>query len=340
MPEAGFHFASPWWLLALPAPALVWLWQRFTAPRRDIEHFRGYADGHLLPHLLGLREASPRLAKQSLLAWSALWVLLTLAIAGPRWDYTDMQLFRPGSDLVILLDLSRSMDVTDVAPSRLTRARQEIEDLIDQNRYSRVGLIGFASVAHIISPLTEDDGTLLRLLPALSTDLVQFKGSRITEALARAKQMLAGQPADSSKHLLLITDGDFDEPGYLDLAAELAAQGIHLHVLGVGTAEGGPVPGPNNTPLRHPRYGTVISRLDEAALQTLADKGGGIYRHADYDDNDTAAVLAQVAKDSRAQAVADVKTRVWNERYFWLTGLVMLLLLPRFRRLAATGAGA
>ncbi len=339
MPDAGFHFAAPWWLLGLPVPLLTWLWLRLTAPRREFERYRGYADRHLLPHLLGLREASPQSARQRWLAWSALWALLTVAAAGPRWDYTDMQLFRPGSDLVILLDLSRSMDVTDVSPSRLGRARQEIEDLIDENRYSRVGLIGFASVAHIISPLTEDGATLLRQLPAISTDLVQLKGSRVTEALARARQMLAGQPADSSRHLLLITDGDFEEPGYLELAAELNTAGIHLHVLGVGTAAGGPVPGPDGAPLRFPRLGTVVSRLDEAALQQLAEQGGGIYRRADFEAADTAAVLGKVAADSRAAAVADAKTRVWNERYFWLTALVMLLVLPRFRRVAAARSG-
>jgi Ca-activated chloride channel family protein len=335
MPEAGLHFAAPWWLLALPVPLLVWLWLRLTVPRRDIERYRGYADAHLLPHLLGIRNAAPGSVRRRLLLWGALWLLLVLALAGPRWDYTDMQLFRPGSDLVILLDLSRSMDVADVAPTRLARARQEIEDLIQRNRYSRIGLIAFASVAHIMSPLTEDGATLLRQLPAISTDLVQLKGSRVTEALVRARQMLAGQPADSSRHLLLITDGDFADPDYLELTAELAAAEISVHVLGIGTLEGGPVPGPGNAPLRHPRHGTVLSRLDEEHLQELAQRGGGIYLRADYDDGDTDALLARIAAGSRATAVAEAKTRIWNERYFWLVGLIMLLLLPRFRRLAA-----
>jgi Ca-activated chloride channel family protein len=335
MPEAGFHFASPWWLLALPAPLLVWLWLRLTQPRRDIERYRGYADAHLLPHLLGMRDAAPHGIRRRLLAWTALWLLLVLALAGPRWDYTDMQLFRPGSDLVILLDLSRSMDVADVAPSRLARARQEIEDLLKHNRHSRVGLIAFASIAHIMSPLTEDGATLLRQLPAISTDLVQLKGSRVTEALVRARQMLGGQPADSSRHLLLITDGDFADPDYLEMATELAAADIRVHVLGIGTLEGAAVPGPGNAPLRHPRHGTVISRLDEQNLQALAERGGGLYRRADYDDADTDALLARIAADSRAEAVAEAKTRVWNERFFWLVALVMLLLLPRFRRVAA-----
>ena len=82
-------------------------------------------------------------------------------MAGPRWDYEDVRLFHPGNNLLILLDISRSMQADDVAPSRLGRARQEIQDLIMQNRQVRLGLIAFASVPHVLSPITEDTVTIL-----------------------------------------------------------------------------------------------------------------------------------------------------------------------------------
>ena len=332
MPEAGFHFAHPWLLLLLLAPLLVWLWLRMTSPLEHSERYRAYADAMLLPFLLGRHDLPPRQQWQRFLAWSVLWSLLVAAIAGPRWDYRDIQLFRPGSDLVVLLDLSSSMNVTDVSPSRMTRARQEIQDLIENNRHSRIGLIGFATQAHIIAPLTEDGNSLLIMLPAISTDLVELKGSRMNEALVRAEQMLAAQPKDSSRHLLLITDGEFGDAGHEEYIKRLSSEGVHLHVLAIGTAEGGPVPGEGNTLLYHQNGTQVISRLDEQYLKQLAEIGNGIYQLADYRGDDTDALLGVIGKVSHAEVVADQKTRIWNEHFFWFVGLAMLLVMPMFRR--------
>ena len=333
MPDAGFHFVAPLWLLLLPMPLLTWYWLRTTRVKRNIARYKNYAHEHLLPHLLGQSDADPALARHRYRQWSVVWILLVLAIATPRWDYVDMQLFRPGSDVLVLLDLSRSMDANDVAPTRLARARQEIEDLIRGNRYARIGLIGFATVAHVISPLTEDRATLQRQLPALSTDLVRYKGSRVTEALARARQMLTGQPENSSKHLILITDGDFNDRAHIELARELNDAGMQLHVIGVGTAEGTTVPGRNGAPMRHPRYGLIQSKLDETALSELAAAGGGIYRLAEPGTKDTNDILLQIKNASQASAVAEEKTRIWREQFFWLAGLAALIVLPLFRRI-------
>jgi Ca-activated chloride channel homolog len=333
MPETGFHFASPWLLLLLLVPLAVWMWLRLSAPRDHSERYRMYADKSLLPFLLGHHDLPPRLQWRRFLGWCALWSLLVIAIAGPRWDYRDVQLFRPGSDLVILLDLSRSMDVTDVSPSRLTRARQEIQDLIERNRGTRLGLIGFATMAHIIAPLTEDGDSLRLLLPALSTDLVELKGSRLTEALIRAEQMMAGQPTDSSRHLLLISDGDFGDGNLEEYVKRLTREGVHLHILGVGTAEGGMVMGPGSIPMVQQDGNPVLARLDEDVLKKLAAVGNGIYQRADYRADDTNAILAAINQQSDAEVIANQKTRIWKDHYFLLVALAMLLILPMYRRL-------
>lgn len=334
MPDPGFHFSSPGWLWLLAAPLAVLLWLRLSAPWQDTERYRAYADEHLLPLLLGITVQPVNRKWRAFAIWTITWVLLVLAIAGPRWDYHDVQVFRPGSDLVILLDLSGSMDVDDVAPSRLGRARQEIEDLIDHNRHTRIGLIGFATLAHIVSPLTEDGNTLRLQLPALSTDLVQLKGSRLADALNRARQMLAGQPADSSRHLLLVSDGDFGDSSWEDSVKQLTREGTHVHVLGVGTLAGGLVPDAKGKPLTLPNGRQVVSRLDEAGLQRVAELGNGIYRQAGYRDDDTRAILDRIAEDATAEQVANQRTRIWHERFYWLVALLMLPLLPGFRRSA------
>ncbi len=335
MPEAPafFHFATPAWLWALLVPLPVAFWLAVSSSYSDNPRVKRYADPHLLTHLLGVRQLSILGKWRRFAFWALLWSLMVLAMAGPRWGYTNVQLFRPSSNLVVLLDISQSMDVTDVRPTRLSRARQELEDLLNQSSGLRVGLIAFASVAHVISPVTEDNRAILRVLPALSTNLVQLKGSRLTAALERAAQLLASQPEDSTHAVLLISDGDFVEMGLRDRISRLAADGIRTHVLGIGTAEGGAVLDSNGRPLYDRNGQQVRSSLNESLLRSIAESGQGEYQLATYQDTDTKRILSDAFQQTAVQIVRDERTRVWNERFYWLVALVMLLLLPRFRRI-------
>lgn len=332
----GFHFSQPAWLWALllcvPVAAWLVLARRLLAGRN--ERIRQYADAHLLPHLLGRSEASIRTQWLRFLRWSAVWSLLVMAMAGPRWDFVDVQLFRPGTNLLVLLDISQSMNVTDVRPSRLARARQEIEDLLNQSRGIRVGLIGFASVAHVVSPLTEDTAGIHRVLSAVDTSLVRLQGSRLTFALERARELFAGQPAESVNSVLIITDGDFDERGLDQYLEEMADSGVRIHFLGVGTEAGDTVPGPGrDSPWIMNRTGQpVMSALNEALLESLARAGNGVYLAADYRTSDTEKILDEVKAQALPKGERDERTRVWNEQYHWLAAPALLLLLPLFRR--------
>jgi Ca-activated chloride channel family protein len=330
MPESGFHFTQPYWFLGLLVLPLVAFWRWRSAAKAAQSAIHRYADAHLLPYLTGARTLRRTERWGGFLTWSLLWLLLLTAMAGPRWDYASVRLFHPGDNLLILLDLSRSMDATDTAPSRLARARQEIQDLIIQNRRLRLGLIAFASVPHVISPVTEDSRALLLALPALSSDLAQLQGSRLQGALERAEQLLDALPADSAKAMVLISDGDFDDPGLEAQVRALAERGMPLHVLGVGTPQGAEVPGDDGA-LVDPRGVPVRTRLDEAQLQALATAGQGLYQRADYRDADTQALLEVAAQGRLPAAPGSDRTRVWHERFYLPVALLLLLLLPRFR---------
>ncbi|MGD2083536.1 MAG: VWA domain-containing protein [Chromatiales bacterium] len=332
MPEIGFHFAEPGWLWALLAILPMAWWLRKSPATGYQGRIRRYADAFLLPFLTGSRELKPAERWRRFAFWALLWSLLAVAMAGPRWDYTDVRLFRPGANLVILLDISKSMDVSDVQPSRLARARQEVEDLISQNRELRIGLIAFASVAHVVSPITEDAATIKAQLPAISTDLVALQGSRLEIALQRARELLAGQPEDSANSILLISDGDFPEEDLEQQVKALSDDGITLHVMGVGTPGGGPVPARFGRWMSGSGGKAVESRLDVAGLSALAEAGGGVFITADYRDSDTREILELASRGQKARAAeGDARTRVWNERFYWLVLLVMVLLFPLFR---------
>lgn len=329
---ASFHFSEPAWLWALLLCIPVALWLLVMPGLGKNERIRNYADAHLMPYLLGRTETSPRARWKRFARWTAIWTLMVLAMAGPRWDFTDVQLFRPGTNLLVLFDISRSMNVTDVQPTRLARGRQELEDILNKNPGIRVGLIAFASVAHVVSPITEDMNGIRRVLPALDTRLVRLQGSRLSFALDRAKELIAGQPAESVNSVLIITDGDFDEAGLEERVRSFADAGVRVHVLGVGTPEGDAVPGNGNPWLTARNGQPVISALNEPELKALASAGGGIYERADYRDSDTRDILAEVKAAALPKSDKEERTRVWNERFYLLAGLAMLLLLPQFRR--------
>lgn len=158
-----------------------------------------------------------------------------------------------------------------------------------------------------------------------------MQGSRVLPALERAEQLLGSLPEDSARSILLISDGDFDEPGLSDRVAELAAQGIRLHVLGVGTEDGARVPALRGGWIEDSSGQPVQSVLNETLLETLADAGQGIYTVADYRDKDTDTILDAAAVTSLPPTAGDKRTRLWHERFYLLVLLVALILLPRFR---------
>ena len=329
---SDFHFAEPWWLAALAVPLLIGLLP--SARGLLNKRYQDYADAALLPHLLITQERATERRRRRFALWSLLWSLGCLAMAGPRWDYRDVDLLQPGADLVVLLDISRSMAVTDVKPSRLARARQELEDLLDGAENLRVGVIAFASVAHVVAPVTEDLATVRYMLPALSTDLIKLGGSGVDQALIKAARLLAGLPPGSTHSLLLISDGDFDQPGLRREVARLTAKGVRLHVLGIGTREGAhvPQPSPRGGWIKDAQGRKVVSHLEESALRALAELGGGIYQRADYRDDDTQRLLAEIESGAgHEETVIEGSRRIWHERFYWLVGLMLLAMLPWFR---------
>lgn len=332
MLDTSFHFAQPAWLWGLLLILPVALWLKLTTVRAHRGPVERYADQHLLPYLTGTRVLSAGKNWARFGRWALLWSLATIAMAGPRWDFVDLKLFRPGSALLILLDISRSMQVEDVPTGRIGRARQEIFDLLNARSPLRIGLVAFASTPHVVAPITEDTQTISNALPSLSTDLVRLQGSRLSSALQRAQQLLAAQPADSPKTILLITDGDFDEIDLENRMRELPLKGIRLIIMGVGTPVGGQVPAADGSFMVDRQRRPIESKLDENQLQRLAEAGKGLYLRADFTAKDTDKILAVAQEAAVVQPAGEEVTRVWNERFYLALIPLLALMLPMFRR--------
>lgn len=324
-----FHFLRPLWLLAfLPLGVLLWLRLRNANDASVAHAWRRVVDAHLLPHLLVPAQAGTKrkLPRELLLGW----LIAVVALAGPAWERVPPLRFEPEvPPLVLVLDLSRSMDVRDQAPSRLDVAKAKLRALLDELSPRSVGLVVFAASAHSVMPLTRDVRLIASSLELLDTGLMPAQGSDVTRALDHAARMLSDAKARRG-HVLLVTDGT--APGGLEAAARLRESGVRLWVLGLGSDEGGLVPD-RQTGYLSAGTGHVRSVPDAAAMQRLADAGGGNFVRARPDDGDTQALAHALGGSIAGGAVAGKgRGEVWRDRGPWLILLLIPLALMRFGR--------
>lgn len=325
------HFSHPLWLWAALAVPAVWivyfLFYRINRHYRQLEKF---IDPHLLPYLLVNRANKKNSLWKHLLLWSAVWSFLTIAVAGPRWSYREIETFSKDQSLVILLDLSESMNASDVKPSRLVRAKQKIEDLINLSRGVKIGLIAFAADPHMIAPLTDDIETIRHLLPSIDTGLVYVQGSRLSSALDMAYTMLEAEPGNN-KALLVISDGGFEDASAILTAKKLAEKGIAIHAMGVGTVEGAPLKDHKGNIIK--KNGTpVLSKLEKEQFSEISKIGNGHYLEANYSDHDEDIILRELESRAEEQMALGKKNTIWDERFYWMIFPVLPIILWWFRR--------
>lgn len=326
-----FHFLRPFWLLALLV--LVPLALRGLRRAAPENPWRNLVDAPLLAHLAvgGGEERAARWPLRLLLAG---WIVAVLALAGPTWNRVPAVKFRPDTPpLVIVLDLSRSMDALDVRPSRLRLAQIELDAFLERLPPRDIGLVVYAADAHVVMPLTEDVKIVRSLLPFLDTALMPVQGSNPAAGLEAAWRLIRAA-GHSKGDALLVGDGGEEATDAVAIAATLHGDGLRVSVLGVGTAEGGYIATPDGNALTG-AAGPVTSRLETAALQSVARAGGGAFAVAEAGDADLEALLPPtrfVAAGEGAGKEPGPETVVWKDRGPWLVLLLLLFAALAFRR--------
>jgi len=325
------HFAQPFWLYAALAIPLAWLtYFCFYRPHHAFHYLEKFIDAHLLPHLLINRSNKQNSHWKYLVLWTIAWSFLTLALAGPRWSFREMEAFSRDQSLAILLDLSESMNAADIKPSRLVRAKQKIEDIINLSKSLKIGLIAFAADPHMITPLTDDIETIRHLLPTLDTDLIYIQGSKLSPALEMASTMLENEPGNN-KSILIISDGGFEDASAMLMAKKLAEKGIVIHTMGVGTVEGAPIKNHEGNALK--KNGTpILSKLERERFSEISKIGNGRYLEAHYSNHDESLILTDLEKRAETQAALGKKNRVWDERFYIPLLFALPVILLWFRR--------
>lgn len=323
-----FHFLRPAWLLALlPLAGLLWALYR---QRRGGGDWRDFCDPALLPYILIGTPARSARFPLGLAALSG--TLAVLALAGPAWERLPAPVFRNLSALVVVLDLSMAMDAADLKPSRLERARFKIEDILRVRKDGQTALVVYAGDAFTVTPLTDDAATVTAQLKALAPRLMPVQGTRVDLGLEAAARLLQ-QAGLKSGDVLLVGTGE-GLAGADRAAAESRSEGYRVSVLGVGTAEGGPIPLAEGGFLKDERGAIVVPRLDTTALRSLAESGGGLYRTLEPGPGDLDSLLRFIDRraDAAQQTGHAVHIEQWREEGIWLLPLLLPLAALTFRR--------
>lgn len=320
-----FNFAQPLWLLLLLIIPIAWAWYKYSSVifKKQTGYLEKFIDPELLPHLL---VSDPNNAKNKTrinykwLAYIILVVSAALALANPRWGYTEIDAYAPAASTVILIDLYSTMNTDDVAPSRIVRARQAIVDLLNLSKGLKIGLVGFAEIPHLISPITDDIKTLKGFLPAVHTDLVTKQGCNLSLALKMAEDLLNNEPGNV-KSIVIVSDGNFLDNNYMSIVKDISANNIKINVIGVGTTAGG---------MYQDNGKIVSSKLDKQVLQSIAKQGNGIYIETNFSDRGLQTLVNKLQKTNSADNVVNGKIRQWEDRYYLFLLPVALMFLYLF----------
>lgn len=272
------HFENPRWLwLAVVGPLLLFWLQRYAAQARRRQLAR-VASPHFVAELTRSHSPARRGVKEVILL--AVVALLALALARPQWGQVQSRDQWLGEDVMFVLDCSRSMLATDVAPSRLLRAKYSILDFVQRHGSGRVGLVAFAGGAFLQCPLTFDYAAFADALMGMDERTIPVGGTDVGRALREAQHAMEKKSA--RKLMVLLTDGEDLEQGGVRVAEALAKDGVTVYTLGVGTPAGAEIRALTPTGqmdfVRDEKGEVVRSRLDEATLSAIAKASRGQYQ--------------------------------------------------------------
>lgn len=320
-----FHFADPRWLwLASVAPLLLALLHRHAAQARR-EQLARMASPHFLAQLTVSHSPGRRRAKEMLLVVA--WGLAGLALARPQWGGVGTDQAWLGEDVVFVLDVSQSMLASDIAPSRMQRAKFAMLDFVRRQSHGRVGLVAFAGSAFIQCPLTFDADAFEETLLNVDEKTIPIPGTDIGRALNEAYRAM--EKASHRKMVVLMTDGEDLEKTGVTAAKNLATNGVVVFAIGVGTPAGKEIQTINAAGqlevVRDAKGEIVRSQLDETTLRDIAQAtGGSYYPLGALGDGLTKVRSAIHALDRASGLQHSMKNGV--DRFHWAVGAMLVLL--------------
>ncbi|MBB2497010.1 VWA domain-containing protein [Aquipseudomonas ullengensis] len=321
---SAFHFLRPLWLLLIPLGALLpLLWRR----NQDLERrLQGRIAKHLLRHLLLTPQDNQCIRPMHLAA--SLLVIGGLAAAGPTWQQDRPPFLENRAPLILALDLSPSMDASDVPPSRLEAARHKLHDLIQRRAGARTALIAYAGSAHLVLPATDDPVLLDSFLQALSSDLIERPGKNVVAVIEQAKHLLAAEQVPGT--LVLVSDGA-DTTQLDEVKKQLADSNLQVLILAVGSQDGGVLHDAHGQPRTDSNGRPLLGSFDQKGLQQLADATDAPLGSLTLDGDDLDWIELHAQK--HFQDANDQQREIhWKDAGYWLVWPLLLIAFFCVRR--------
>jgi len=335
--DSTFEWIHPEAFILILPLCIVWLGLALYARSRRRAAAGAFVAAAMQPRIVP-KESAGRFWTKTVLVGAAL-VFGLIALARPRFGVYYEDVKARGSDIYILIDVSRSMLATDVPPSRLERAKSDVTGLLNKLHGERVGLIAFAGVAVVKCPLTTDYNFFRMALNELSPNSVPKGGTAIGDAIRKALDVMP-KLNEREQAMLLITDGDDQDSFPLEAAAAAAEHSVTIFTVGLGdTVQGARVPS-ESTEFMTYKGEQVWSKMDETLLKDIALKTHGAYVPARTRAYDLGELYADHLAKMRGADGATQKRMRLSEQYQWFLGLAVLcliadLLLPLYAPRAA-----
>jgi Ca-activated chloride channel homolog len=280
-----------------------------------------------ISNLFPKNSAIKTLIRYSLLVISLSMIVISLI--SPRWSYEWQEIKTQGTNIIVALDLSKSMLADDISPTRLSRAKLEINKLIDKLSGDRLGLIIFAGEAFLQSPLTHDYLMIQDWVSKIDTDYVSSPGTSIKEAILEAIKAFSFVESQS-KALIIISDGEEQDLETLVVAEQAKAAGIKIYSIGVGTEKGAPIK-ISGSLVKDSKGNIVISKLDDALLKQIAQVTNGHYVRSTTGDFHLDQIYYDHIKKMMSDEVVKLgKTRRWFETYQIFMSIALMCLILEF----------
>lgn len=246
------------------------------------------------------------------------------------------QVKREGADIMICLDVSNSMLAQDLSPNRLERAKMAIENMIDKLQGDRLGIIVFAGEAYVQLPITTDYSSAKLFLESINTKIVPIQGTNIADAINKAVESF-GKDEGKNKAIVVITDGENNEEAKesaVSAAEDAANKNIVIHTIGVGSAQGVPIPNMVDgyaTGYKKDNAGnTVVTKLDAKLLQDIAEASKGVYVQASSADIGLDAILTKIGELDKKQMESKMYSDYEDQFQIFLMAALLLLVIESF----------
>jgi Ca-activated chloride channel family protein len=324
----GIHWAGIDRIIALPLLllAIVFIIRNYQRIKKGV---------HLLVHPLHTKHIFKNFSLRAQLSKSVFLILafifIFLAFLQPQWGKKEQVIAQEGRDVLIVLDISRSMTAKDLSPTRLDFAKLKIRTLLSKMACERVGLIIFSGSAFVQCPLTIDHAAFLMFLEQVDTESISSGTTAIDKALSKALDVFSSSPDRKNKLVVLLTDGEDFSTDLQSVQSTATQENVHLFALGIGSTEGAPIPkiNPDGSPAGHEtdeNGNIVLSTLNENMLQKLCTTLNGHYLRATYDDSDVDTIVSKIMRYEK-EKFSDRKMSLYEDQYPWLLGLAWICLI-------------